>query len=463
MLVTKQINASVKPEVLFECLKARKHAFFLDSSKTHERFGQYSFIGCDPIVTYSVKGQKVYLEEDGSVNILDENAFDVLQTLYQKYTFSYESELPFVGGFVGYLGYDLRHHVEPLPAIAKDLVSIPDAFLGLYDGVYIYDHENKQWHLAAFGLKKDVSDIMMALEAAIASAKEVSAPLTFEENKPCFAQSNVTKETYLNRVQAVRDHIWNGDLYQVNFTQHFTVPITVAPWEIYKKLRTVNPAPFSAYMDFGEGALASSSPERFIQLKNNIIETRPIKGTMPRYVDDPVKDAETQRLLQNSEKDRSELLMIVDLERNDIGRVSKIGTVKVPELFCLETYETVHHLVSTVVGELAEGLTPVDLIRATFPGGSITGAPKIKAMTVIDALEPTTRNLYTGSIGYLGLNGDMDLNIVIRTLVIKDDHAYFGVGGGVVWDSDPLSEYEESLTKGKALLKTLNAELEPTL
>lgn len=463
MLVTKQIKASVKPEVLFESLKARKHAFFLDSAKTHERFGQYSFIGYDPILTYKVKGTTVTLEEDGSEQHLNENAFDALQKLYQRYAFSYESDLPFVGGFVGYLGYDLRHHVEKLPAVAVDQVAVPDAFLGLYDGVFVYDHKRDLWHLTAFGLKKDANEIMLSLEKNLEIASKQCAVLSYVENEACYARSNVSKETYMERVQAVRDHIWNGDLYQVNFTQHFTVPVTVAPWEIYKKLRTVNAAPFSAYMDFGEGVLASSSPERFIQLKNNVIETRPIKGTMPRYVDDPVKDAETQQLLQNSEKDRSELLMIVDLERNDIGRVSKIGTVKVPELFCLETYETVHHLVSTVVGELSEGLTPVDLLRATFPGGSITGAPKIKAMTVIDALEPTTRNLYTGSIGYLGLNGDMDLNIVIRTLVIKDDHAYFGVGGGVVWDSVPLSEYEESLTKGKALLKTLNATLESTL
>lgn len=459
MWTIKKVVQTIEPAAFFEQIKDRDYAFFLDSSKTHEAFGKYSFVGFDPLLTYKVKGDKVFISEEGKTLCTTENAFDALNRLYLKYAIPYEAPYPFVGGFVGYLGYDLCHHVEVLPKTAQDKVDIPDAFLGLYDGIVIFDHEKKETLIAALGLKKDAQTRIMEIEALIREAKEM---MPWCENTPCVAIPSVSKGQYIKSVQAVRDFIQNGDVYQVNYTQHFKVPLSVPAWDIYKKLRRVNPAPFSTYLNFGEGILASSSPERFIKIEKGRIETRPIKGTMPRYPDDLEKDLATQKTLLNSEKDQSELLMIVDLERNDIGKVAKVGTVKVPELFCLETYETVHHLVATVVGELETSKSVVDCLKATFPGGSITGAPKIKAMEVIDRLEPVCRNVYTGSIGYLGLNGDVDLNIVIRTLVIKDSQAYFGVGGGVVWDSDPLSEYEESLTKAKALLKALNASVGET-
>lgn len=454
MLAIKKYTQSSEAAVFFESIKERDFAFFLDSSKRHERFGRYSYVGFDPLLTYQVKGNEVLIREEGKALYSTENAFDALNRLYLKYARAYEAPYPFVGGFVGYLGYDLCHHVEVLPKTAQDKVDIPDAFLGLYDGIVIFDHEKKETIIAALGLKKDAETRIMEIETLIRDAKEMTP---WCENAACMAIPSVSKDKYVEGVQAVRDYIKNGDVYQVNYTQHFKVPLSVTPWDLYKKLRSVNPAPFSSYLNFGEGTLASSSPERFIKIENRKIETRPIKGTMPRYADDMERDLATRERLLNSEKDQSELLMIVDLERNDIGKVAKVGTVTVPELFCLETYETVHHLVATVRGELDDSQSVIDCLKATFPGGSITGAPKIKAMEVIDTLEPVCRNVYTGSIGYLGLNGDVDLNIVIRTLVIKDNQAYFGVGGGVVWDSDPLSEYEESLTKARALLKALNA------
>ena len=223
-------------------------------------------------------------------------------------------------------------------------------------------------------------------------------------------------------------------------------------------MRNINPAPFAAYIDFGMGQLLSSSPERFLQIRNGKVQTRPIKGTRPRGATELEDSANRQELLE-SEKDRAELLMIVDLMRNDLGRVCKTGSVKVTEMYHIEDYSTVFQLVSTIEGELEEGIHALDCIKAAFPGGSITGAPKIRAMEIIDEIEPTQRNVYTGSIGYVGFNGDADLNIVIRTILQKDDTAYFQVGGGIVWDSDAEMEYEETLVKAKALIEALQAEL----
>lgn len=240
-------------------------------------------------------------------------------------------------------------------------------------------------------------------------------------------------------------------------TQRFETELREEPLTLYSKLRQVNPAPFAAYLNFQDYQILSSSPERFIRSKNKKLFTRPIKGTRPRGKN-KAEDMKLKQELINSEKDKAELLMIVDLERNDFSKVAKTGTVKVPELFVLEQYPTVFHLVSQVECELDEKYDAVDCIRNTFPGGSITGAPKIRAMEIIDELEPTQRNIYTGSIGYLDFNGDMDLNIVIRTMVTKDKKAYFQVGGGIVWDSDAAAEYQESLDKGKALVEALKME-----
>jgi para-aminobenzoate synthetase component 1 len=258
----------------------------------------------------------------------------------------------------------------------------------------------------------------------------------------------------MKALDAVHEYILAGDIYQTNLTQRFNADLQISPLELYSELRKINPAPFASYIDFGVGQIVSSSPERFILVQGRNIETRPIKGTMPRGKT-AAEDAANRETLVNSEKDKAELLMIVDLERNDLGKIAKTGTVKVPELFKLETYQTVFHLVSTVTAELKDELDAIDCVKATFPGGSITGAPKIRAMEIIDELEPTQRNIYTGSIGYIGFNGDLDLNIVIRTIVCKDGKGYFQVGGGIVWDSDNQSEYQETFDKGRALMDAL--------
>jgi para-aminobenzoate synthetase component 1 len=267
-------------------------------------------------------------------------------------------------------------------------------------------------------------------------------------------ESGFTREEYLESVRAVKEYILAGDIYQANLSQRFSAPLLEPAWELYGRLRVLNAAPFSAYLNFGDFAVASSSPERFLRVDGRDVETRPIKGTMPRF-DDPGRDEASRQALLGSGKDLAELSMIVDLERNDLGRVCEYGSVKVEEHAVLESYATVHHLVSTVTGRLHWGRDLVDLLKATYPGGSITGAPKIRSMEIIDELEPTARSVYTGSIGYVGFDGDCDLNIAIRTMIITGGRVYSQVGGGIVADSDPVSEYEETLHKGKAMFSAV--------
>ncbi len=267
-------------------------------------------------------------------------------------------------------------------------------------------------------------------------------------------KANFSHEGYLGAVAKAREYIGAGDIFQVNLSQRFEVDIKIPPYELYRRLRQINPAPFASYLNFDRVCIAGASPERYLKLQGDMVETRPIKGTKPRGRT-PEEDRALAADLLASKKDRAENIMIVDLERNDLGRVCRYGTVKVTELAILETYPTVYHLTSTVVGRLREGMNRIDLLKASFPGGSITGAPKVRAMEIIDELEPTRRSVYTGSTGYLGFSGEMDLNIVIRTFIIKDGRAYFQVGGAVVYDSEPEAEYIETLDKGKALIQAL--------
>jgi para-aminobenzoate synthetase component 1 len=361
-----------------------------------------------------------------------------------------------LGGAVGYIAYDMGHHIEKLPRAAVDDVNIPDSCFGFYDCIIAVDHMNKDTYIIANGMNEKPDTAIAALKSKINNMNYDN--LDNKQGMSCSEiQSNFTKEGYMKAVQRIKDYIRAGDIYQANMTQRFVCHTKEAPFSIYSRLRQLNPAPFACYMSFGEGHILSSSPERFVKIQDHMIETRPIKGTMPRGRT-PEEDKINKEELLSSEKDKSELLMIVDLERNDIGKVSKIGTVKVPELFYPEEYATVHHLVSTVTGEMKDHIDAIDVIQGTFPGGSITGAPKIRSMEIIDELEPTQRNIYTGSIGYLGFNGTMDLNIAIRTIVMKEGTAYFQAGGGIVWDSDPQLEYEETLHKARALFKTLRNE-----
>jgi para-aminobenzoate synthetase component I len=268
-------------------------------------------------------------------------------------------------------------------------------------------------------------------------------------------RSSFTHAGYLDAVARVREYVFAGDIFQANLSQRFEAPLTEPPWTLYRRLRTRNPGPFAAFLDYPEVAVLSASPERFLRVKEDgRVETRPIKGTRPRGLG-PEHDAALGQALTESAKDRAENLMIVDLMRNDLSRVCAPGTVRVPELFAIEKYATVHHLVSTVIGTLAAGRDPLDLLRAAFPGGSITGAPKVRAMEIIAELEPVQRGIYCGTIGYWSVTGALDTSIAIRTAQVLGDRIYFGAGGAIVADSDPVQEYRETLDKARGMIETL--------
>lgn len=466
-MVIRKIETSLSSVQLFSLFKDRKHCFFLDSALVHEKLGQYSWIGFDPPITLQSKNGHFEIQDRDGYWKREADPFSELQALMNQYKMPKCCDLPFIGGAVGYLGYDMCHHVEILPKTTSDDLPVPDCFFGIYDGVIIIDHFNNIVYLASPGLLGDAvswaNEVESIINNGLVECSFVSdSNLHAKKMNTSFPKSRLnvgsSKANYLLAVQQIKDHIESGDIYQANLTRRFTVQCNLTPFETYLRLRYLNPAPFSAYLNFGSGNILSSSPERFIQIRNGRVQTRPIKGTRPRGKT-PEEDLSNRLELINSEKDRSELLMIVDLERNDLGRICKLGSVQVTELFNLEEYATVYHLVSTVEGNLDTDVDVVDCLKAVFPGGSITGAPKIRAMEIIDELEPVQRGIYTGAIGYIGFDGQADFNIAIRTIIMQQGKAFFSAGGGIVWDSDPKMEFDEILHKASTLIDTLNAEL----
>jgi para-aminobenzoate synthetase component 1 len=459
------LSTSLKPVEVCEMLDNEQCCFFLDSGMHGDRLGRYSFLGYDPFLTFRNQGERNEITRGNSIELVKGNPFDILKTLFSKYRLITPPEMPpFLGGAVGYFSYDLKHFVEKLPSRSKEDITIPLCFLAFYDTVIIFDHYTDKAWISSTGLPEE-SEHLKQLRAKT-RIKELFRKLDSGKNFPSSQQrnhtgkapinleSNFTRDEYLRAVQQVKKYIAAGDIYQANLSQRFSAAVPTRSFELYKTLRTINPAPFAAYLKCGGTSIISSSPERFLRLSGKSVETRPIKGTRPRG-GNRVEDEQLKRELLTSPKDRAELIMIVDLERNDLGRVCEYGTVKVPELITLETYPTVFHLVSTITGNLKEDKDHIDCIKATFPGGSITGAPKIRAMEIIDELEPTRRNVYTGSVGYIGFNQQTDLNIVIRSILHSNGNVHFQVGGGIVADSDPVLEYEETLHKGRALMEAL--------
>jgi para-aminobenzoate synthetase component 1 len=453
-MIIKEINALLKPFEIFQLFKNEKLPVFLDSSDKYEKLGKFSIIAFNPFMQLKSKNGEITIIKKDEIKELNSNPFEVLKKYLNKFNKNYTSELPFIGGIIGHFSYDLLYHLENIRRTAIDDTNIEDMNFGFYNGSIIYEHSTKKVYITDSELNNNgQSRVNKIIE--IINKNDLKKLEVTKYNSNVVINSNMTKEEYLNSIKDIKTYIRNGDIYQVNMTQRFDTVLRDNPLELYSKLRDINPAPFSSYMDFTDYQILSSSPERFVLRKGNELETRPIKGTRPRGKDE-IEDNKLENELLMSEKDRAELLMIVDLERNDFSKVAQTGTVKVPELFVIEKYPTVFHLVSTVTCTIDKKYDSIDCIKATFPGGSITGAPKIRAMEVIDELEKTQRNIYTGSIGYIDFNGNMDLNIVIRTMVVKNKKVYFQVGGGIVWDSDPYDEYQESLDKAKALVDTLN-------
>lgn len=438
--------------------------FLLQSALVNEDTGRYSILGSDPFLVLSCKGKQVTLKENGRKKVLHTDPMRILKELLEQFRRSKKEGVPFTGGAVGYFAYDLGWLFEKLPCQAEDDLQLPDLYLPFYDRVIVIDHLEKETLIFSHGFpltgmdgiaraKKRLDELV----ALITREEAVWPPNVTKGSVAGELVSNFSREQYLKVVERSKEYIAAGDIFQVNLSQRFAVPVYITPWELYCRLTKLNPAPFASYLEFAPVSVVSASPERFLRVKGDWVETRPIKGTRPRG-SSKQEDVRLRRELWESTKDRAELVMIVDLQRNDLGKVCQVGSVRVPEIFRLEEYATVFHLVSTVEGTLRPGLGICDVIEAAFPGGSITGAPKIRAMEIIEELEPTKRSIYTGSIGYIDFSGDADLNIVIRTFLVKNGIAYFQVGGGIVADSEPEAEYQETLDKAKALINSLGKE-----
>ncbi|WP_416465593.1 aminodeoxychorismate synthase component I [Pseudomonas sp. LFS044] len=432
------------PAAYFARLRQAPGAILLDSARPGAERGRFDLLSAWPLQHLQARpgeAGRAFLQRlrDGLQQLGDAQLPDGI-------------ELPFAGGLIGYLSYDFGRRLEHLPSLAVDDLGLPDAQLGLYAWALVTDHLLGTSQLVFHpGLATEERERLIALfeasDSATAGDFNLLAPM----------QGDLQPEHYQAAFDHVQRYIQAGDCYQINLTQRFRAPCKGDPWRAYQALRKACPTPFSGYQQLADGsALLSFSPERFIRVSQGQVETRPIKGTRPRSAD-PAIDARNAEELRHSPKDRSENLMIVDLLRNDLGRTCQIGSVKVPELFSLESYPNVHHLVSSITGQLASDKDALDLIGDSFPGGSITGAPKIRAMQIIDELEPSRRALYCGSLLYVDVRGEMDSSIAIRSLLVKDGQVSCWGGGAVVADSDWQSEYEESIAKVRVLMETLQS------
>lgn len=421
---------------------------YLDSCAGRTHGGRYDIISSAPTTVLCTRGDTTEIRTRDGRTTSTADPFELVRDAVGRLRCE-AVDVPFCGGAIGYFAYDLGRRIERLPALASADIDIPDMMVGIYDWAIVVDHETRcAWIVAQPDSQTDIDywrDVMAAPDpltpAAFGTSFEVTSAV-----KP-----EMTFAEYAEKFGRIKRYIIEGDCYQVNLAQRFSADVRGASWDAYLRLRNLNPAPFSAYLRLEHGAIMSSSPERFLKVSNRQVETKPIKGTRPRSADMPA-DRRLADELRESTKDRAENVMIVDLLRNDLGKSCAVGSVAVPELFAIESYTTVHHLVSTVRGTLAEGVDECALLRGCFPGGSITGAPKLRAMEIIEELEPCRRTVYCGAIGYLSADGTMDTNIAIRTLVHHHDRMYCWAGGGIVSDSELEAEYRECLDKAAAML-----------
>jgi len=432
---------------LFSAIAEQPWAIFLDSGFPNSQQGRYDIISTSPICTLVTQGNITQITRDAITTESTLDPFDLVKTELHPSTAEYE--LPFNGGAMGYFSYDLARRLEKLPVIATDAEHIADMAIGIYTWAVIVDHHQQQSYLVGH-TQTDAQWQALIDQFSVLPTTPAKKPFVVTST----VRSNMDEGTYQTAFKKIKQYLKEGDCYQVNLAQRFIAECSGSPWTAYLKLRELNAAPFSGYLNLPNAQVLSSSPERFLKVTEGTVETKPIKGTRPRK-ENVTEDKQQIHALQNSHKDKSENLMIVDLLRNDIGKTCKKGSVKVPLIFNVESYATVHHLVSTITGELDDNQHALDLLKTCFPGGSITGAPKIRSMEVIEELEPNRRGVYCGAIGYIGFNGNMDTNIAIRTLVHSNNTIRFWAGGGIVNDSDVADEYQESFDKAKALLDLL--------
>ncbi len=430
---------------------------FLDSAKQNDDMSRYSYLSADPFLVIQSTGNQISITQNGITNNISDNPWRLIKKLlieYQDDTFEFDK--PFTGGAIGYWSYDLGRMVEKLPEIAVNDCDYSEMWIGFYDWVLIHDHHEDLITLSTTTSNPQIDykeRQQWVKDRILESNLKVNDAFSTQRLNATF-KSNFSINDYIGAVEKVKSYLKAGDIYQANISQRFSTLYDGDPWKLYLNLRDANPAPFSAYLNLPEICILSASPELFLSLDGQRVETRPIKGTRPTS-EDKILDDELANELVNSEKDRAENVMIVDLMRSDLGKVCEIGSVSVTGLWTLERHPTVWHLVSRIEGKLKENYGAIDLLEQCFPGGSITGAPKIRAMEIIEEVEPMRRGLYCGSIGYIGFNGSMRTNIAIRTMTITKNNLLFHGGGGIVADSDPLSEYQETLDKAKGLMRAL--------
>ncbi len=458
-----EIKTAHPPEAVVEQLRTEPGVMLLRSHRFDSAHARYSFVVARPFLRFRSFGSRCELRSRDGTHEQFGNPWHVLDALMSRYELLDEVDWPFpLGGCFGYWGYDLKNFVEPkLTRNAVNDLELPDCCVGFYSSLVVFDHHLAKTWIVSTGLDADGSrdEERSRQEMEFWRARvegRLSDPPSTEarghEPDPAAAAplfiSNLSSTDFISRVQQAQDYIQHGHIYQVNLSHRLSTECDMSGWNLFQRLSEISPAPFTAFLDCGDFQLVSSSPELFLRLSGRHIVTRPIKGTRPRSAD-PTRDAQLSYELQTSSKEMAELVMITDLLRNDLGRVCEFGSVLVPELARLERYAQVQHLVSTVEGRLRSGITHFHAFASCFPGGSVTGAPKIRAMEIIDELESITRGPYTGALGYLGFNRESQLSIIIRTAISKDGRAHFNVGAGIVADSNPNAEYEETMAKAR--------------
>lgn len=442
---------------LFSFFSDKPWAMLLDSANADHADARYNIIVCNPVATIvTTSGQSQITHFDDArghhIETVNLDPFHVInQTIKNYFPQPLSSQYPFSGGAMGCFSYDLGRQIETLPDIAQRDIDLAEMNIGLYMWALIYDYQDASWTLVHYQGQDALQQTLVELEHLI---NKPLASNTHHFSLTSDWQNQISREQYLEKFHKIQEYLHSGDCYQINLTHRFEADYQGDEWQAYIELSKINKAPFSAFIKLANATILSISPERFIKLVGSDIQTKPIKGTRPRF-SDPLKDEESAGALSHSPKDRAENLMIVDLLRNDIGKVAQAGSVSVPHLFNIETFPAVHHLVSTVTARLASPFQASDLLKATFPGGSITGAPKIRAMEIIEELEPSRRSLYCGSIGYISQDGQMDTSITIRTLVAQSNRIYCWAGGGIVADSIANEEYQETYDKVSKILPLL--------
>jgi len=454
--LTAEIPYHPDSSLLFEKFSNEPWAVFLDSNQPKAIHGRFDIICARPKVRIKSKDNKNFITSWSDTFTTSGDPFELIKE-YLHIKKQKQVELPFIGGALGFFSYDLGRSLEKLPSAAIDDLYLPDMNIGIYPWAIVIDHRKKKSILV--GDKNDLrtrrgwNDLLGFVTDTPKQGQHINEHEPFAVKKSI--ESNMTESDYANAFRQVKSYILEGDCYQVNLAQRFHAEVEGDPWRAYCMLREFNPSPFSAYLNYSDFQILCNSPERFLSVVDDVVQTKPIKGTRPRSENADKDDALLQELL-NSKKDQAENVMIVDLLRNDISKNCALGSVKVPKLFDIESYPNVHHMVSTITGKLRKQRNAIDLLKGSFPGGSITGAPKLRSMEIIEELEPHRRGIYCGAIGYIGFDGNMDTNIAIRTMLHKDQNMYFYAGGGIVYDSEEQSEYQETFDKAAAMMHVLN-------